>query len=54
MEITQDMFDSKLTEILGRQTADRLLAVPGIYEVVSEHFNNEVLDAIAEDREGRC
>ena len=49
--ITDDMFDSKLIEILDEHPASHLLKVPGIVEIVSEHFNNDVLDAL---EEGRC
>jgi hypothetical protein len=41
--MTDEDFDSILAEIIGEHTAEQLLAIPGAYEVFSEHFNNEVL-----------
>jgi len=46
--VTDEMFDEKLREIC--ETTD-LLSIPGVYEVVREELNNEVLDALAQDRE---
>lgn len=37
-------FDEILEELLDKATGAQLLQMPGLYEVVSEHFNNEVLD----------
>ena len=45
---TED-FDRILTAILAAQTGDQLLSIPGVYEAVSEHYNNEVLDKWAEE-----
>jgi len=39
---TED-FDRNLRKCLRTRTAEQVLLIPGIYEVVSEHFNNEVL-----------
>lgn len=44
--ITQEEFDEKLEEIIGRMTTDQLMAIPGFYEVVSEELNNEVLEEL--------
>ena len=54
--ITQEEFDEKLEEIIGRMTTDQLMAIPGFYEVVSEELNNEVLEALRpeEDDEPRA
>lgn len=49
MEITNEQFDSKLAELLDEQPASVLLSVPGVYEILSEHFNNDVIDAIEDD-----
>jgi hypothetical protein len=49
--ITNEMFDQKLREILGRMKPDELLAIPGVYEEISEHLNNQVLDELKEERE---
>jgi len=46
--VTDEAFDEKLREIA--QDYD-LLTVPGVYELVREEFNNEVLEALEQDRE---
>ena len=43
MEISNEAFDAFLQEILDRE-GHKLLSIPGIYEIVSEEFNNEILD----------
>lgn len=43
MTSDQERFDQILEELLDEENGSTLLAIPGIYEVVSEHFNNEVL-----------
>ena len=43
-KIPQERFDQLLTTIVGKQTGSALMTIPGLYEVVSEHFNNDVLD----------
>ena len=45
--ITSDMFSAKLEEICFDQN---LLAIAGVYEIVSEHFNNEVIEALQDER----
>jgi len=42
--ITQEQFDKILIEILNEYTGAQLLNIPGIYEIVSEEFNNEILE----------
>jgi len=49
-EVSQEAFDQALEEILSEMTGADLLTVPGIYEVVSEHFNNEAIER-AQQRE---
>ena len=43
-KITTEQFDNSLREILKNMTAEQLLTIPGIYEIVSEEFNNDVLE----------
>jgi hypothetical protein len=45
-EITNEMFDDKLAQVLGRMSGDEVLAIPGVYEIVAEHLNNEVLEEL--------
>lgn len=49
-KITQDQFDEKLVEIINESPATNLLTIPGIYEILSEHFNNDILKSIENDR----
>lgn len=51
MKITDEEFDTKLIEILSKMTAAQLLSIPGIYEIVSEEFNNNVIEAIEAERD---
>lgn len=39
----QSEFDRVLEEIMDEKPASVLLSIPGVYEAVSEHFNNGVL-----------
>jgi hypothetical protein len=41
--LSQEQFEEILADIIYDE-GEALLAVPGIYEAASEHFNNEVLD----------
>jgi len=46
MEFSQEEFDRVLAELLDESPASHLLSVAGIYEIVSEEFNNEVLQRL--------
>ena len=43
-KITQEEFDEVLASILEDFNGERLLSIEGIYEILSEHFNNQVLE----------
>ena len=44
-KMTQEDFDRLLGAVMDEDgPASNLLTIPGIYEVVSEHYNNDVLD----------
>lgn len=47
--VTEEMFQQKLEEIVGRMSTDQLLATPGVAEILREELNNEVLNEL--DRE---
>jgi len=49
-KMTQEEFDSILEEIVAENAGD-IFSIPGVYEVVSEHFNNEVLSRWEERNE---
>ena len=42
--ITHDEFTHALAILLDEMTGEQMLAIPGIYEVVSEELNNDALD----------
>jgi len=44
-------FDNELERLVNEEPAGNLLTVPGIYEILSEHFNNEVLQRLKEKRD---
>jgi hypothetical protein len=43
-EITDEEFDKILVQVVQESAPITLLRVPGVYEALSEHFNNEVLE----------
>lgn len=43
-EMTTEDFNQILIEILQEMKASQLIDIPGIYEIVAEEFNNEVID----------
>lgn len=49
--VTDEMYEDKLERILCEMTADMLLSIPGIHEILSEHFNNQILDELDDDRQ---
>lgn len=49
--ITPDMFEEKVRDIAYRHGTGELLAIPGVWEIVQEHFNNAVLEELEEERE---
>jgi Mg/Co/Ni transporter MgtE len=49
--ITDEMFDQELQRIMDEMSADDLLMIPGIYEVMREHLNNQILDNLTEETE---
>jgi len=50
-KMTNDDFDRILVGILEESHASELISIPGIYEVVSEFYNNEILDRWDEEEE---
>ena len=41
--ITQDEFNKRLLAMLDDTPAQQLLAISGVYEIISEDFNNDIL-----------
>ena len=48
-DMSTEDFDRYLLAALEKMSASSILAIPGVYEAVSEELNNEVLDAWADD-----
>lgn len=51
--ITHDEFMTALHQVLADRSANDLLGIEGVYEILSEHFNNEVVEQALENRERR-
>jgi len=45
-DITSKAFDNALVEVVKGYSAFDFLQIPGVYEIVAEHCNNEVLDLL--------
>jgi len=41
-----EMFDEAVREIAREEGVDILLSIPGVWELVSEHFNNDAISHI--------
>ena len=42
-DITNEMFDKELINILNKQDITCIIAIPGIYEILAEYYNNDVI-----------
>ena len=49
--VTDEMFDEALMEIVDKQGITSLIRIEGVYELVKEHYNNEVLEKLEERKE---
>lgn len=51
--ITYDEFERVLREVINdsNPSACDVLQIPGVYEILSEHYNNEVLERCVSERE---
>lgn len=50
--VTTEEFDAALQQIIDEEcTAEVLLSIPGIYEVLSEHYNNDAISLALAKRE---
>ena len=47
--ITSEMFTEELERLVSQMTTGELMSLPGFYEIVSEHFNNDILDNLSND-----
>lgn len=48
--LTQEEFERRLSEMIDRKDASYLLTIPGIYDILSEEYNNDILDEWEKDR----
>lgn len=48
-KITNEDFNRLLKELVNKEPASNLLLIPGVYEIVSEEYNNEVLNLWASE-----
>ena len=49
--MTDDEFNIMVRTIAIEDGADYLLDIPGIWVIVSEHYNNEAIDRVNNERE---
>ena len=49
--ITNEMFDEALYYLIKGLDAKSMLAIPGVYELVKEQYNNDVLALLEDERE---
>ena len=48
--VTDEMFDEELIAILRDIPSSELLRIKGIYEILKEEFNDEVLSSLEKNR----
>ena len=48
-KMTHDDVEKYLFEILSEYRGDQLVTIPGMYEILSQHFNNEIIERYLED-----
>lgn len=49
--VTTEEFDAALLQLLAECNHEELISIPGVYEVLSEHFNNDAIKRALENRE---
>lgn len=49
--VTDEMFENKLEDLVGKMSTVDLMAIPGINEILREELNNEVLDELEQERQ---
>lgn len=52
-KITDEQFENALIKVIDKdnKSASQLLSIPGIYEILSEYYNNDVIDYLQYDYE---
>lgn len=44
--VSSEMFAEKMEEILEEMSGESVLAIPGVYKIVEEHFEAEILEEL--------
>lgn len=44
--VSNEMVKEKLEEILEEMTGENLLTIPGLFEIVGEHFRDEIMEEL--------
>ncbi len=47
----REAFSAKLIDIVNEQPAASLLTIPGVFEIVAEFYNNDVLTELENEKE---
>jgi len=50
-DMTREDFNKHLHRVLADQSANDMLLIPGVYEILAEHFNNAVLESWEAERQ---
>ena len=51
--MADDKFDQMLIKLMKESSVEHIISIPGVYEAVSEHYNNEVLERLERDTNDR-
>jgi len=52
-EMTSDEFDEILIRLVDEHSASNLLTIPGVYEIVAEYMNNDVIQVWEDEMDGK-
>lgn len=50
--VDNEEYDKILSDLVFEE-GDAILSIPGVYEVLSEHFNNQILEILERLKESR-
>ena len=49
-KITTEEFDEAVRKIAAKDGVESILTIPGVWEVVAEHYNNDAIDWVLTER----
>ena len=49
--MSDDNFYKMLIVLMKESTIEHIISIPGVYEAVSEHYNNEVLERLEQEND---